>query len=165
MAQARFSGPRGSALQFSANAVDENAADKAINAKMVLTVTITGLISTGPNGYPCARGRSPKYGAHRAISDGRYSQGWRDRSRGQPLRDKFLVHPMTAVVASPNLSTHQPARNGAPGNDDRPQMPSFCHRGALAQSKGEANGCHRFLLWAESARFMYGPYRTSWCHS
>jgi hypothetical protein len=58
MAQARFSGPRGSAPQFSANAVDENAADKAINAKMILTVTITGLvsISAGPNGYPCSRG-------------------------------------------------------------------------------------------------------------
>jgi hypothetical protein len=120
MTQARFAGPRGSALQFSANAVDENAADKAINAKMVLSVTIAGLISTGANGHPCARGRSPKYGAHRAISDGHYSPGWRDCSRGRSLRDKFFVHPMTAVVASPNLSTHQPAGNGAPGNDDRP---------------------------------------------
>jgi hypothetical protein len=55
--QARFSGPRGSALQSSANAVDENAADKAINAKPILSVVITGLvsISAGPNGYPSAR--------------------------------------------------------------------------------------------------------------
>jgi len=77
---------------------------------------------------------------------GCYSQGWRDRSRGQLLRDKFFVHPMTAVVASPNLSTYEPAGNGAPGNDDRPQMPSFCHGGALAQSKAEEYGCHRSLL-------------------
>jgi hypothetical protein len=57
MTQARFSGPRGSALQSSANAVDENAADKAINAKPILSVVITGLvsISAGPNGYPSAR--------------------------------------------------------------------------------------------------------------
>ena len=45
MTQARFSGPRGSALQFSANAVDENAADKPINAKPILSVVITGLVS------------------------------------------------------------------------------------------------------------------------
>jgi len=43
--QARFSGPRGRALQFSANAVDENAADKPINAKPILSVVITGLVS------------------------------------------------------------------------------------------------------------------------
>jgi hypothetical protein len=148
MAQARFSGPRGSAPQFSANAVDENAADKAINAKMILTVTITGLvsISAGPNGYPCARGDRRNTARTAPSVMATMARGWRDRSRGQPLRDKFLVHPMTAVVASPNLSAHQPAGNGASGNDDRPQMPSPCPCGALAQSKGEANGCHRFLL-------------------
>jgi hypothetical protein len=45
---------------------------------------------------------------------------WRDRSRGQPLRDTFFVQPMTAVVASPNLSAHKPAGNCASGDDDRP---------------------------------------------
>jgi hypothetical protein len=57
MAQARLSGPCGSALQFSAKAVDENAADKPINAKPILSVVIASLvsISAGPNGYPCAR--------------------------------------------------------------------------------------------------------------
>ena len=83
---------------------------------------------------------------HRAISDGHYSQGWRDRSRGQPLRDKFFVQPMTAVVAPPNLSAHKPASNCASGNDDRPYMPSPCRCWAFAQSKGEANGGHSWAF-------------------
>jgi hypothetical protein len=45
MTQARCSGPNGIALQFPANAVDENAAEKPINAKMILSVAITGLVS------------------------------------------------------------------------------------------------------------------------
>jgi hypothetical protein len=57
MTQARRSGPTGIALQFSANAVDEDAAEQAINAEMILSVVITGLvsISTTPNGYSSAR--------------------------------------------------------------------------------------------------------------
>jgi hypothetical protein len=35
------------------------------------------------------------------------------------LRGKFLVQPVTAVVAPPNLSTHKPAGNCASRNDDR----------------------------------------------
>jgi hypothetical protein len=56
MAQARRSGPCGSARQFSANAGDENAADKPTNAKPILSVVITGLVSISvcPNAYPCA---------------------------------------------------------------------------------------------------------------
>jgi len=42
--------------------------------------------------------------------------GARDASS---LRAKFLVQPVTAVVASPNLSTHKPAGNCASRNDDR----------------------------------------------
>ena len=61
---------------------------------------------------------------------------------GQPLRDKFFVQSMTAVVAPPNLSAHKPASNCASGDDDRPYMPSPCRCGALAQSKGEADGRH-----------------------
>ena len=38
MAQARRSGPNGIAPQFSADAVDGNAAEKAINAEMILIV-------------------------------------------------------------------------------------------------------------------------------
>jgi hypothetical protein len=45
MAQARLSGPNGSARQFSANAVDENAAEQAINAEMILSVVITAPLS------------------------------------------------------------------------------------------------------------------------
>jgi hypothetical protein len=81
----------------------------------------------------------------------------RVRWRCQPLRDKFFVQPVTAVVASPNLSAHKPAGNCASGDDDRPEMPGPCRCGALAQSKGEADGCHRGL-WFQSTRFMYGPY-------
>jgi hypothetical protein len=43
MTQARFSGPTGIALQFCANAVDENAAAKAINADMTLSVAVIDL--------------------------------------------------------------------------------------------------------------------------
>ena len=62
MTQARFSGPRGSALQFSANAVDEDAAEKAINAKMILSVVITGLLSISacPNEYPSETYQTPE---------------------------------------------------------------------------------------------------------
>jgi hypothetical protein len=56
----------------------------------------------------------------RAISDSRYNKGRRDRSRRQPLRDKFFVQPTTAVVAPPNLAAHKPAGNCASGDDDRP---------------------------------------------
>ena len=41
------------------------------------------------------------------------------RSQRQPLRDKFFVQPMTAVVAPPNLSAHKPAGNCASRDDDR----------------------------------------------
>jgi hypothetical protein len=41
MAQACFAGPNGIALQFSAHAVDENAAAKAINAEVILSVAVT----------------------------------------------------------------------------------------------------------------------------
>jgi hypothetical protein len=37
----------------------------------------------------------------RATSDSRYSKGRRGRSRRHPLRDKFLVQPVTAVVSPP----------------------------------------------------------------
>jgi hypothetical protein len=43
MTQARFSGPAGIALQSCANAVDENAAAKAINADMTLSVAVIDL--------------------------------------------------------------------------------------------------------------------------
>jgi hypothetical protein len=41
MAQACFAGPNGIAPQFSAHAVDENAAAKAINAEVILSVAVT----------------------------------------------------------------------------------------------------------------------------
>jgi hypothetical protein len=41
------------------------------------------------------------------------------RSRRRPLSDKLFVQPVTAVVASPNLSTHKPAGNCASRDDDR----------------------------------------------
>jgi hypothetical protein len=85
-------------------------------------------------------------------------------SRRQPLSDEFFVSPGTAVVAPPNLSAHKPAGNCAPRDDDRAQMPSRCLLGALAQSKGEADRYHRDPCFNRRA-FMYGPYRTSWCHS
>jgi len=40
MTQALRSGPNGIALQFSANAVDDNAAEKAIAAEMILSVAL-----------------------------------------------------------------------------------------------------------------------------
>src|ERR1700687_3028629 len=96
-----------------------------------------------------------------APSVSRYSKGRRGHSRRQPLRDKFLVQPVTAVVAPPNLATHKPAGNCASRNDDRMQMPGPCCCRAFAHSKGEAEGCHS-ALWFQSTRFMYGPYKTSW---
>jgi hypothetical protein len=41
MAQACFAGPNGIALQFSAHAVDENAAAKAVNAEVIVSVAVT----------------------------------------------------------------------------------------------------------------------------
>jgi hypothetical protein len=43
MTQARFSGPAGIALQSCANAGDENAAARAINADMTLSVAVIDL--------------------------------------------------------------------------------------------------------------------------
>ncbi len=62
MTQVRRSGPAGIALQFSANAVDENAAEQAINAEMILSVGIIGLvsISASPNGFPVYKKQAPK---------------------------------------------------------------------------------------------------------
>jgi hypothetical protein len=40
MTQTLRSGPNGIALKFSANAVDDNAAEKAINAEMILSVVV-----------------------------------------------------------------------------------------------------------------------------
>src|ERR1700730_249744 len=37
----------------------------------------------------------------------------------RPLNDKFFVQPVTAVVTSPNLSSHKPAGNCASRDDDR----------------------------------------------
>jgi hypothetical protein len=34
--------------------------------------------------------------------------------------DKFLVDPMAAIMATPDLAVHEPAGNRAPGNDNRP---------------------------------------------
>jgi hypothetical protein len=42
MAQACFSGPKGIARQSSANAVDGNAAEKTINAELILSVAVIG---------------------------------------------------------------------------------------------------------------------------
>jgi hypothetical protein len=100
----------------------------------------------------------------RATSDSRYSKGRRGRSRRHPLRDKFLVQPVTAVVSPPNLSAHKSAGNCTSRDDDRPQMPSPCRCGALAQSKAEADRYHRGL-WFQSTRFIYWPYRPSWLRS
>jgi len=100
-------------MPHSAGCLVADTGQMAFSGQRPPTVTVDGL---------CAK-RDQPVGAlrpHRAISDGHYSQGWRDRSRGQPLRDKFFVQPMTAVVASPNLSTHKPAGNCASGDDDRP---------------------------------------------
>jgi hypothetical protein len=57
MAQACFSGPNGIALQFSANAADENAGAKAINAEMILFVAVIDLSSACavPNACLCDR--------------------------------------------------------------------------------------------------------------
>ena len=62
MTQVRRSGPTGIALQFSANAVDENAAEQAINAEMILSVGIIGLVSIfrSPNGFPVYKKQAPK---------------------------------------------------------------------------------------------------------
>jgi hypothetical protein len=38
--------------------------------------------------------------------------------------DVFLVDPMPAITASPNLPAHQPARDRSPGNDDVPGVPN-----------------------------------------
>jgi hypothetical protein len=43
MTQARFSGPNGIAPQFSANVVDEKAAEEATNAEMILSAYGTSL--------------------------------------------------------------------------------------------------------------------------
>jgi hypothetical protein len=43
-----------------------------------------------------------------------------DPVRTKPLRDKFFVQPMPAVVAPPNLSARKSAGNSASGDDDRP---------------------------------------------
>jgi len=36
-----------------------------------------------------------------------------------PLRDEFLVQPVSAIVTPPNLSAHKPAGNCSSRNDDR----------------------------------------------
>jgi hypothetical protein len=41
------------------------------------------------------------------------------RSLTLPLRDEFLVQPVSAVVTPPNLSAHKPAGNCSSRNDDR----------------------------------------------
>src|SRR5258705_3979654 len=50
----------GIALQFSANAVDENAAEKAINVGMILSVAVIDPAPTSgvPNDDPCATDRT-----------------------------------------------------------------------------------------------------------
>jgi len=60
MTQARRSGPNGIALQFSANAVDENAAEKAINVEMILSVAVIGRAPASgvPNAFPYATDRT-----------------------------------------------------------------------------------------------------------
>ncbi len=88
MTQARFSGPNGSALQFSANAVDENAAEKPINAKMILSIAIIGLvsISASSNEHPCPRYQTPEH-TQRGIKH-------KSRVRGpQPQRGTSAVCP------------------------------------------------------------------------
>jgi hypothetical protein len=69
MTQARFSGPDGIAPQFCANAGDENAAAKAINADMILSVAVINL--TPACGAPfgtTAKSASP--------SQSSQSEGW-----------------------------------------------------------------------------------------
>ena len=88
MTQACFSGPNGSALQFSANAVGENAAEKPINAKMILSIAIIGLvsISASSNEYPCPRYQTPEH-TQRGIKH-------KSRVRGpQPQRGTSAVCP------------------------------------------------------------------------
>jgi hypothetical protein len=41
-----------------------------------------------------------------------------------PVLDELLVGPTPPVVASPDLSIHEPARNRSPGDDDRPKVPN-----------------------------------------
>jgi hypothetical protein len=67
-----------------------------------------------------------------------------------PLTE-FFVQPVTAAAAPPNLPAHKPAGNCAPRDDDRAQMPGRCLRGALAQSKGEADDYHRGLCFNRPA--------------
>jgi hypothetical protein len=66
MTQARFSGPAGIALQSCANAVDENAAAKAINADMTLSVAVIDLAPAcgAPFGTP-AKSASPSPSSQR----------------------------------------------------------------------------------------------------
>src|SRR5258707_7611011 len=85
---------------------------------------------------------------------------WARSLARQPLRAKFFVQPMTAVVAPPYLSAHKPTGNCASGDDDRPHMPSSCHCGWLDQSKSDADRYHRSLLWAQSTRLKDRPCST-----
>ena len=41
-----------------------------------------------------------------------------------PVLDELLVGPTPPVMASPNLSIHEPTRNRSPGDDDRPKVPN-----------------------------------------
>ena len=61
MTQARRSGPNGIALQFSANAVEENAAEKAIDVEMILSIAVIGRApaSGAPNRDFCVTCRTP----------------------------------------------------------------------------------------------------------
>jgi hypothetical protein len=41
-----------------------------------------------------------------------------------PVLHELLIGPTPPVMASPNLSIHEPTRNRSPGDDDRPKVPN-----------------------------------------
>jgi hypothetical protein len=88
MAQARRSGPNGIALQFSANAVDENGAEKAINVKMILSIAVIGpsSVSAFPNEYLYARYQTPERGRGSGGSAGP------GRTNAKPSRAAFISY-------------------------------------------------------------------------